>query len=297
MTMNDSVKPLAVLFQHEPETLGELRRLAAVKRKVPGILLVTGPVSQGKTTTITALQYEMDRTRLEIVSIDNPTEHVVPFVRHIEFDRRDGATWSRASGQLIGMDPDVCFLSEINDRDSAGLGFRVTECGYFCVATLHAGSAVGSLYRLIKLVDDGDRAGCIDVLAYNLVGVVNQRLAQRVCSRCASTVRAGDRMAPELLKRFGMAPADQIRIRQVGERCLSCAGTGSDGRVVTIDSFFAPVVASERHSFRRALAAGEVDDIASMQGVVGVRRVASVARLVREQVIDPDEGARVMGWA
>jgi len=231
------------------------------------------------------------------VSIDNPTEYVVPFVTHIEINERHGITWSKMSRQLMRMDPDVCFVSEINDRDTAGLGFRVTESGHLCIATLHAGSAIGAVDRLIKLVEHGDKEGCIDVLANNLVGVVNQRLAQRVCSRCASTARAGDKMGAKLLKQFGMEPTDQVRIRQEGKICPFCAGTGSDGRVVTVDSFFAPVLSSERYLFIRALAEGAYDDIPKMSGVTGIKRVASVARLVREQVIDPNEGARVMGWA
>ncbi|MDA1180092.1 MAG: ATPase, T2SS/T4P/T4SS family, partial [Planctomycetota bacterium] len=83
-----------------------------------GILLITGPTGSGKTTTVYSMLEVLSRDQRNIVSIEDPVEFVVPFVRQMSVDVRHGITMTQGLRTLLRMDPDILFLGEIRDSDA-----------------------------------------------------------------------------------------------------------------------------------------------------------------------------------
>ena len=145
-----------------------------------GLLLVTGPTGQGKSTTARALIQELNETRaLRIVTVGDPIEYVFAD-RNSHFEQREVGidTGSFADGirNAMRQDPNVIFVGEMRDRDSIWACLQAAETGHLVVSTLHADSVPQSIARLREFYPAGEQAGVSALLARNLNAIVNQRL-------------------------------------------------------------------------------------------------------------------------
>ncbi|MBN8442298.1 MAG: type II/IV secretion system protein [Thauera sp.] len=185
-----------------------------------GLILVTGPTGSGKTTTLYSVLAHLDSEEVNIMTLEDPVEYPLPRIRQTsvgESSRLDFAGGVRA---LLRQDPDIILVGEIRDVDTAEMALRAALTGHQVYATLHAGSAVAAIPRLI---DIGIRA---ELLAGNLIGIAAQRLVRRLCPACR-TPHAPSHDEARLL---GLDPADtETRLfRPVG--CAACDFRGYRGR-------------------------------------------------------------------
>src|SRR5207247_9377746 len=145
------VSPEDLTFEelHLPETI---RMLAETKR---GLVLVTGPTGAGKTTTIAALIGFINRTRrAHIVTIEDPIQAVhtdnMSVIRQREVGR-DTATYGSALRQALRQDPDVVFLGEIRDHETALAAIQAAPTGHLVLSTLHQIDATETTPPLLQL--------------------------------------------------------------------------------------------------------------------------------------------------
>jgi len=159
---------------HLPESLVEL--VSAPR----GILLVTGPTGQGKSTTARALIQHLNDTReLRIVTVEDPIECVfVDGKSH--FEQRevgiDTASFADGIRNAMRQDPDVIFVGEIRDRDSIWTAMQAAETGHMVITTLHADSVPQALGRIREHYPIDEQEGVSAGLARNLCGIICQRL-------------------------------------------------------------------------------------------------------------------------
>jgi type II secretory ATPase GspE/PulE/Tfp pilus assembly ATPase PilB-like protein/CheY-like chemotaxis protein len=206
------------------ETLGfdgpegtKLRGLLALR---DGFILVTGPARSGKTSLIHAVL--AGASGLNVVSLENPVELLLPGVTQVQFDPGSGHSYAEALQQLMGLDPDLIHAGEVRDLPTARAVIRAAVTGRRVLATVHTGDAVAGLRRMLDL---GLAPGRV---AESLRGVVSIRLVRRLCPACAKPVSVAADLSPrerQLAEAVGNLPAR----RAVG--CRECGGTGYQGQL------------------------------------------------------------------
>ena len=185
-----------------------------------GIILVTGPTGSGKTTTLYASLGQMDRSRLNISTVEDPVEYHLNGITQCQTYERIGMTFAAALRAMLRQDPDVVMVGEIRDTETARIAIQASLTGHLVLSTLHTNDAPSSITRLIN----------IGVEPYLIGASVNatlaQRLVRRICEHC-KVQRPPDEVIAEHLSMHGVA-LDQV---WVGEGCDKCRKTGYQGRL------------------------------------------------------------------
>ena len=148
-----------------------------------GLVLMTGPTGTGKTTSIASMIGHINRTRrAHIVTIEDPIEVVHDDDRSIIQQREiglDTESYTAALKHVIRQDPDVVFLGEIRDPDSALSAIQAAETGHLVISTLHTIDATETINRLLDLFPAQQQREVRTSLAGALRGIVSQRLVPR----------------------------------------------------------------------------------------------------------------------
>jgi twitching motility protein PilT len=148
-----------------------------------GLVLVTGPTGTGKTTTIASMIGHINRTRrAHIITIEDPIEVVHDDDRSIIQQREVGAdtgSYAAALRHVVRQDPDVIFVGEIRDPDSALSAIQAAETGHLVISTLHTIDATETINRLLDLFPPSHQREIRTSFAGALRGIICQRLAPR----------------------------------------------------------------------------------------------------------------------
>ncbi len=154
-----------------------VRTLAGV---ASGLVLVTGPTGSGKSTTLAALVDTINVQRREhILTIEDPIEFVHAHKQSIVNQREvhaDCASFSSALRAALREDPDVVLIGEMRDRETMEVALRIAETGHLTLATLHTGSAVQTINRVVDMFPAGQHQQVRSQLAAVLEGLVCQTL-------------------------------------------------------------------------------------------------------------------------
>lgn len=161
-----------------PESLGDLLHGPR------GLILVTGPTGQGKSTTLRALLQELNLTQARrIITIEDPIEYLFNDAQS-HFEQREVGidTDSFANGLRNAMrqDPDVILVGEIRDRESIWSAMQAAETGHLVMTTLHADSVAQAIGRIREFYPSDEQDSVASLLARNLVAIVCQRLIPNV---------------------------------------------------------------------------------------------------------------------
>ncbi len=145
-----------------------------------GLVLLTGPTGQGKSTTVRALLQEINTTQsLRIVTIEDPIEYLFDEAG-CQFEQRevgiDTATFADGIRNAMRQDPNVLFVGEIRDRESIFSAMQAAETGHLVFTTLHAESAAQAISRIREYYPAAEQAGISSMLARSLNMIVCQRL-------------------------------------------------------------------------------------------------------------------------
>ncbi len=145
-----------------------------------GIVLVTGPAGSGKSTTLAACLEEINEfSARHIVTIEDPVEFIFRENCCI-FTQRDvgidTVTFAEGLRQAMRQAPDVLFIGEIRDPDSAVTAIHAAETGHLVLATIHGSDTADALERMAQLLPDSERRTLARIFASQLLGVVAQRL-------------------------------------------------------------------------------------------------------------------------
>ena len=143
-----------------------------------GLVLVTGPTGSGKSTTVYSMLESFGKQNSNIVSIEDPVEFAVPFVRQMSVDEKHCVTMTSGLRTLLRMDPDVIFIGEIRDTEAAAIALRAANSGAFVFSSLHARDVASSIALL------RDFGATPKAVSSGLAGIINQRLVRRLCLNC-----------------------------------------------------------------------------------------------------------------
>jgi twitching motility protein PilT len=145
-----------------------------------GLVLVTGPTGQGKSTTVRALIQEINETQnLRIITVEDPIEYVFEDDQS-QFEQRevgiDTASFADGIRNAMRQDPNVIFVGEIRDRESIFAAMQAAETGHLVLTTLHADSVPQAIGRIREYYPTAEQANISALLARNLNSIISQRL-------------------------------------------------------------------------------------------------------------------------
>jgi type IV pilus assembly protein PilB len=264
--------------------------LRQIVRQPYGVLLLTGPASSGKTTTIYALLNEILTARqraTHMVTLEDPVEYRLGNVTQCEVNPHGGFTFGVALRALLRQDPEVIMVGEIRDAETASTAIQAGLTGHFVISTVHSGSAAGVFTRLLDM-------GVEPFLASSAInGVLAQRLVRRICPDC----RQPDTTADPVLKRcLGITEEAQSFYRGTG--CEKCFQTGYLGRLaigelLTVNETLSEIIlARSRTSLlhQAALDAGMIpmlqDGLARVRE--GVTTLEELRRVLPTRQVEPE---------
>ncbi len=162
------------------EDLGLPTDLARFTNYHKGLVLVTGPASCGKSSTLAALVNIINEERREhILTIEDPIETVHPSKRCLVNQRQVGShteSFARALRGALREDPDVIAIGELRDLETISLALTAAETGHFVLATLHTNSTIRTLNRLIGVFPPNQQGQIRTMVSESLKGIISQRL-------------------------------------------------------------------------------------------------------------------------
>ncbi|MFN3739379.1 MAG: GspE/PulE family protein [Thermodesulfovibrionales bacterium] len=208
-----------------PEDINKLRMLFS---KPHGMIIVAGPTGSGKTTTIYAAMREIDLLEKNVMSIEDPVEYRMSFVRQVQVNENVGLDFVLAGRNFMRHDPDVIFLGEIRDEETAKIAIRASITGHLVLSTLHTNDAVTVVPRLIDLGIDRF------LLSSSILGVIAQRLVRLLCPKC----KVEYPVRPEIISDLLSQTSDPQLQPEIGRTkrlfrskgCEFCHHTGYSGR-------------------------------------------------------------------
>lgn len=149
-----------------------------------GFVLITGPSSQGKSTTLAALIDKINHTRTDhIITIEDPIEYIFEDDRSIIDQRevyQDTLSFAKALRSTFRQDPDVIMVGEMRDPETIATAITAAETGHLVFATLHTNSASQSIHRIVDSFPPGQQGQIRAQLSGSLLGIVSQRLIPRI---------------------------------------------------------------------------------------------------------------------
>ncbi len=156
----------------------DLIRLRALIQGGRGVILAAGPTGSGKSSTLFGALAEVDRERMNVVTLEDPIEYRIRGVNQVQVHPRAGLTFPLALRAVLRQDPDVIMVGEIRDRETAEIAMAAAITGHLVLSTIHTIDAPSAITRLLHM---GVPA---HLVAGGLAGVVAQRLVRTLCPGC-----------------------------------------------------------------------------------------------------------------
>ncbi len=145
-----------------------------------GLVLVTGPSSHGKSTTLAAMLDRINRTQFKrIITIEDPIEYIFQDDKSIIDQREinyDTFSFRQALKSVFRQDPDIIMVGEMRDAETIATVITAAETGHLVFSTLHTNSAAETINRIIDSFPGDQQNQIRSQLASSLIGVISQRL-------------------------------------------------------------------------------------------------------------------------
>ena len=205
-----------------------------------GLVVMTGPTGCGKTSTLYGMIAELNKSTVNIITVEDPVEYRIPGVSQVEVNDKAGRSFMAALRAILRQDPDIVLIGEIRDEETAEIACKAALTGHLVLSTLHTNDALTAIPRLLNL---GVQPG---MLADALALVIAQRLCRVLCSACKRP--ATDPLSAEE-RSFLELTHNRPGHRAVG--CKACNYTGYLGRLPIVD------IIEMNPALRDAVAGGE----------------------------------------
>ena len=235
-------------------------QLEALIRKPYGLLLATGPVGSGKTTTLYCCLNQVNILTKNVTTIEDPIEYKLRGTNQLEVNPRIDFDFADGLRALLRQDPDVMMVGEIRDDETARITIRAAMTGVLAFSTLHANDSASSIMALVH------QGVPRFLISSAVIGIVSQRLVRKVCEHCKE-----DYKPPlEVCLEMGM-PRDEAEefVGKRGAGCAECFYTGYLGRtgifeIMTINDELADLILKQsgRDEIRRAAIASGMRTLA-----------------------------------
>ena len=213
----------------------EQRLLMRMRSFPTGLVIVAGPTSSGKSTTLVRNMSMMLKERnyeINMITVENPVEqkifgaHQMPVTNAMDEDQREEA-YTEALAAALRSDPDTLMVGEIRTLAAAKLTVRGALSGHNVWTTLHANSAMAALTRLLDMGIEPFKLKEETLMR----GLISMRLFKKVCPHCREKLanHPENSAYKRVQNAFGDVGLNQVFMR--GPGCDACNGTGTIGRI------------------------------------------------------------------
>ena len=238
---------------------GDLKKVTVAINKSYGMILSTGPTGSGKTTSIYSILKILNTREKNITTIEDPVEYRIEGVNQIQVNVKTNLTFANGLRSILRQDPNVIFVGEIRDSETAGIAVNAALTGHLVLSTLHTNDAATALPRLIDMqVEPFLVASTVNI-------IIGQRLVRKICESCKveTSIKRSEvlKNIPEeiILKHFFNQKED-LNVFQ-GKGCKMCHHTGYAGRI----GIFEVIGVSEK--IRRLITEKSNSDVISRQAI------------------------------
>jgi type IV pilus assembly protein PilB len=257
--------------------------LSEVVRMPQGMLLVTGPTGSGKSTTLYSCLHLIRRPAINIVTVEDPVEYVLPGLNQVQVNVKAGLTFASCLRSVLRQDPDVVMLGEIRDAETAEIAIKAAQTGHFVLSTLHTNDSISAVTRLLDLGVPGYQ------IASALSAIVAQRLLRRLCT-CHYSAEPAEEYVNSLL---AVGVTEPPEVHNVANGCEACDFTGYRGRVGIYEML--RLNDPLRQSIRSGTHNDQMRTLARHNGIKFMQEYA--LDLIREGVTTLEEVQRVVAFS
>jgi type IV pilus assembly protein PilB len=196
-----------------------------------GLVLVTSPPYNGAITTCYSLMDHLAKSERRVVSLEPSIQWEVPYVQQIEVSKERGLDYPSALRSVAGVKPDVVFLLDLVDKDTATMACQLAS-SLLVIASFPAFSAAEAVWRFYEY------GVPLSLFSRNLSLALNQRLVRRICTNCRE---GGGPPDPQKLAPYAITPEEARTLKLYrGAGCSACNKIGYRRRkgvfeVMTVD--------------------------------------------------------------
>lgn len=174
-------------ISYTPEGIGLLNdnyeKVMSLISQPSGLILICGPTSSGKTSTLYTLLRKIQNEELNIMTIEDPIEYKIDGINQIEVNPNTGLSFEKGLKAILRMDPDKIMIGEIRNEDTAHIAISSSITGHLVLSTLHTESSPASIGRLIDMGIEPY------LISAGLIGVISQRLIRKLCPHCKEKIK------------------------------------------------------------------------------------------------------------
>jgi len=199
-----------------------LRGLQSLLSRPQGMILVTGPTGSGKSSTLYTALNSVKSVTNNIITIEDPIEYQLDGVNQMQINSKAGVTFASGLRSILRQDPNIIFVGEIRDQETADIALQAAQTGHLLLSTVHTNDAAATVSRLLDLGIEPF------LIASALIGILAQRLVLRTCLFCA-VPQAPSASVVEKLGGLGRLPAEGKWLAGTG--CEKCGQSGFKGRI------------------------------------------------------------------
>ncbi|MGD2182011.1 GspE/PulE family protein [Lusitaniella coriacea] len=256
-------------------------------RQPQGMIIFTGPTGSGKTSTLYTSLQAIATEHVNIVTIEDPVEYILPRITQTQVNEAAGMTFAAGMRAILRQDPDIIMVGEIRDRETAETAVRAALTGHLVLTTLHTNDAPGAIPRI---KDIGPDPGLISDA---LLGIVAQRLVRRVCPHCTEPYTP-------TLQDFSALQLDPDKVKTEGFRkgrgCKQCFHSGYLGReaiveLLDIDRAVREIIydgtMTQLHRYLRTINFASFKIAAIEKVIAGATTVEEVLRVLPHSALSP----------
>ena len=230
--------------------------------KPHGMILVTGPTGSGKSQSLYACLHLLNKTEINIASVEDPSEIQLPGINQVNVKEKIGLNFATTLRAFLRQDPDVLMVGEIRDHETADMAIKASQTGHLVLSTLHTQDAPSALVRLRNM----------GMASYNLASSTSlisaQRLVRRLCVHCRKPMV----VSAHLLKELGLQSMSHQATAQhhfySAEGCSQCY-KGYWGRIGLFQLM--PITSALQHLILQNASRQELATQAEKEGVCSLR--------------------------
>lgn len=247
-----------------------LHRVSAAIKEPYGIILVTGPTGSGKSTTLYAMLTVLNRTEVNIVTLEDPVEYQLEGINQTQVKPNIGYSFADGLRSILRQDPNVIMVGEIRDAETAELATQAALTGHLVLSTLHTNDAAGSIPRLIDMHVEPF------LIASSVNLIIAQRLVRKLCEHCRTPATVPAELLAQLKTELSSSSVAQVKSTADGtlqffeaKGCDKCQN-GYKGRVgiyevLTMSDSIAQLVIKKA-------AASDIDVVARKEGMISLKQ-------------------------
>ena len=185
-------------------------------QKPHGMILVTGPTGSGKSQSLYACLNLLNKTEVNIASVEDPSEIQLPGVNQVNVKEKIGLNFATTLRAFLRQDPDVLMVGEIRDHETADMAIKASQTGHLVLSTLHTQDAPSALVRLRNM----------GMTTYNLASSISlisaQRLVRCLCRHCKVPVIVSSSLLKDLGWQFSEVNSNRALHFYSAQGCAQC---------------------------------------------------------------------------